>query len=197
MEIDDLVRTITANVIQQMQAKPTEKCCMVFSRRDSGLTERIQGLVGTDVGILYFGEELQSQTVGRYILPSLSCNNMANLAAGRAEGIYTKEVLSLLLQGTEVEVVDFDYKSFSETASGPLYRLYKTYQETLQSFGLVSFREKKAECFRFWKELVTEKTISETERRGASTLVVSRTSKVTPLAIETAKQLNITIQKSL
>ncbi len=197
MEIDDLVRTITTNVIQQLQTKPTKECCMVFSRRESNLTQRIQALVGTNVSIRYFGEELQSQTVNRYILPSLSCNNMANLAAGRVEGLYAKEVMSLLLQGTEVEVLDFDYKSFSETAPGPLYRLYQSYQETLQSFGLVSFREKKPDSIRVWKELVTEKTINETEQRGASTLVVPRTSKITPLAIETAKQLNITIQKSL
>lgn len=197
MEIDDLVRTITANVIQQMQAKPTQECCMVLSRRDSDLTERIQALIGANVAIRYFGEELQSQTVSRYILPSLSCNNMANLAAGRVEGLYAEEVMALLLQGTEVEVLDFDYTHFSETAPGPLYRLYQSYKETLQSFGLVSFREKKPESIRFWKELVTDKTINETEQRGASTLVVSRTSKVTPLAIETAKQLNITIQKSL
>ncbi len=197
MEIDDLVRTITANVIQQMQTSEAKECCVVLSRRNSDLTERIQRLVGCNVSILYFGEELQAQKVNRYIVPALSCNNMANLAAGRAEGVYAKEILSLLLEGTEVEVLDFDYKNFCETASGPLYKLYMSYQVTLQSFGLVSFREKKPEFFRFWEKLVTEKTISETEQRGASTLVVSRTSKVTPLALETAKMLNITIQKSL
>jgi ethanolamine utilization protein len=197
MEIDDLVRTITANVIQQMQAKPTKECCMVLSQRDSDVTERIQALVGNKVAILYFGEEFQPQTVSRYILPSLSCNNMANLAAGRAEGLYVKEVMSLLLQGTQVEVLDFEYKNFSETAPGPLYRLYESYQDTLKSFGLVSFHEIKPESIRFWKELITEKTINETAQRGASTLVVSRTSKVTPLAKETANKLNITIQKSL
>jgi ethanolamine utilization protein len=122
---------------------------------------------------------------------------MANLAAGRAEGLYVKEVMSLLLQGTQVEVLDFEYKNFSETAPGPLYRLYESYQDTLKSFGLVSFHEIKPESIRFWKELITEKTINETAQRGASTLVVSRTSKVTPLAKETANKLNITIQKSL
>lgn len=197
MEIDDLVRTITANVIKQMQATTTKKCCMVLSRKTPLLTERIQQLVGDDKEIFYFGEELQGQTVNRYILPSLSCNNMVDLAAGRAEGLYVKEVMSLLLQGTEVEVLDFDYKGFSETAPGPLYRLYESYQDTLKSFGLVPFRVKKPETIRFWKELVTEQTINETEQRGASTLEVSRTSKVTPLAQETAKTFNITIQKSL
>ncbi|MFT5730246.1 MAG: ethanolamine utilization protein [Desulforhopalus sp.] len=197
MEIDDLVRTITANVLKQMQHSTTREYCMVLSRRNPLITERIQQLTGEDVGICYFGEEQQNQTIGRYILPSLSCNNMADLAAGRAQGLYVKEVLSLLLQGTEVEVLDFDYKKFSETAPGPLYRLYESYLDTLKSFGLVSFREIKPEFFRCWKELVTEQVINETEQKGASTLVVSRTSKITPLALETAKTLNITIQKSL
>lgn len=197
MEIDALVRSITANVIRQMQASESRECCIVLTRRNAALTARIQQLVGADVEVFYFGEEPPDQTGSRYILPSLSCNNMANLAAGRAEGLYAKEVMQLLLQGTEVEVLDYDYKGFIETAPGPLYRLYESYQDTLQSFGLVSFREKKPDTIRFWKELVTEKTINETEQKGASTLVVSRTSKITPLAQETAKMLNITIQKSL
>jgi len=197
MEIDELVRTITANVLKQMQHSTTRECCMVLSRRNPLITERIQQLTGQDVEICYFGEEQQNQTICRYILPSLSCNNMADLAAGRAQGLYVKEVLSLLLQGTEVEVLDFDYKNFSETAPGPLYRLYESYLDTLKSFGLVSFREIKPEFFRCWKELVTDQVVNETEQKGASTLVVSRTSKITPLALETAKTLNITIQKSL
>jgi ethanolamine utilization protein len=197
MEIDELVRTITANVLKQMQHSTTIEYCMVLSRRNPLITERIQQLTGKDIGIYYFGEEQQNQTICRYILPSLSCNNMADLAAGRAQGLYVKEVLSLLLQGTEVEVLDFDYKNFSETAPGPLYRLYESYLDTLKSFGLVSFREIKPEFFRCWKELVTEQVVNETEQKGASTLVVSRTSNITPLALETAKTLNITIQKSL
>lgn len=197
MEIDDLVRTITAEVLKQIQPSATRECCMVLSRRTPRLTDRIQLLVGDSIEVLYLGEDLQGLTICRYILPSLSCTHMADLAIGRAESLYVKEVMSLLLQGTEVEVLDFDYKGFSETASGPLYRLYESYQDTLQSFGLVSFREKKPESIRYWKELVTEKIINETGQRGASTLVVSRTSNITPLAAETAKMLNITIQKSL
>lgn len=197
MEIDDLVRTITAKVLKQMQISATRECCMVLSRRTPLLTDRIQQIVGDSLEIAYLGEEREDQTICRYILPSLSCNHMADLAIGRAEGMYVKEVMSLLLQGTEVEVLDFDYKDFSETASGPLYRLYESYQEKLESFGLVSFRQMKPESIRYWKELVTEKTITDTEQRGASMLVVSRTSNVTPLAQETAKELNITIQKSL
>ena len=197
MKIDDLVRTITAEVLKQIQPSACRKCCMVLGRRTPLLTDRIQQLVGNNLEIAYLGEELQGQTIRRYILPSLSCNNMTDLAAGRAEGLYVKEALSLLLQGTEVEVLDFDYTEFSETAPAPLYRLYESYRDILTSFGLVSFREKKPETIRFWKELVTEQIINESEQRGASTLVVSRTSKITPLAAETAKILNITIQKSL
>lgn len=197
MEIDDLVRTITANVLKQLHSTTTKDCCMVLCRRNPLVTDRIKQLTGNNVDICYFGEEHQNQTICRYVLPSLTCNSMADLSAGRAQGLYVKEVLSLLLQGTEVEVLDFDYKNFSQTASGPLYRLYESYQDTLQSFGLVAFREIKPEFFRYWKELVTEQVINETEQKGASTLVVSRTSTITPLALETAKTLNITIQKSL
>jgi len=197
MEIDDLVRTITANVVQQMQAKPKKECCMVLSRRTPLLTQQVQLLVGDSIEIMFLGEELKGQTICRHILPTLSCIHMADLAIGRAEGMYVKEVLSLLLQGREVEVLEFDYKAFSDTASGPLYRLYESYKDKLQSFGLVSFRKKQPESIRYWKELVTEQTITKTEQRGASTLVVSHTCNVTPLAQETAKLLNITIQKSL
>jgi len=197
MNIEELVRTITTEVVKQMQPSVNTSCCMVLGRRTPLLTDRIQELVGNETEIFFYDEEPKSQTICRYILPTLTCNNMADLAAGRAEGIYVKEVLSLLLQGVEVEVLDFDYKRFHETAPGPLFRTYESYQETLKGFGLVSFREKKPETIRFWKELITEKTIHDVQEEGANTLVVSRTSTITPLAYETAKLLNITIQKSL
>jgi hypothetical protein len=197
MDVNELVRTIAAEVLKQMQGQVRKDCVMVLAERDSLSPDRLRECLGGDTDIFYHGEDTHGRSVCRYILPSLSCSDMADLAAGRANGPYITAVLDLLLHGTEVEVLEFGYRAYSETAPGPLYRLYESYMQTLAGFGLKPFQQKRPEFVRFWQTLVTEKVIIDAEQQGVPAVQVPVAAQITPLALETAKNLKINIQKCL
>lgn len=196
-DVNDLVRTITQAVVKQLQAKTDKECLMVLAEREELPADKLQDLIGDKIDIFYFGEAAHDRTVCRYILPHLSCSDMADLAAGRAYGPYMSEVLNLLLRGIEVETLQFGYKAYSETAPGPLYTLYESHLKTLAGYGLKAFQPKQPDSVRFWQTLVTEKVVNEAQQQGASVLMVPVAAQITPLAAETAKDLRLTIQNCL
>lgn len=197
MDVNELVRTITREVLKQLQDREHTKCCMVLAERDQQVVEKLQEGLEGETDIFFWGEDTNGQTVCRYILPLLSCSDMADLATGKAHGKYTAEVLSLLLHGTEVEVLEFEYRAYSETAPGPLFRLYESHEESLCSFGLKPFQPKRPDTIRLHTNLVTEKVVNEAKEQEASVLMVPVTAQITPLAAETARSLTVNIQKCL
>ncbi|WP_217909466.1 hypothetical protein [Desulfosediminicola flagellatus] len=197
MDVNELVRTITQEVLKQMQAGSTKDCIMVLAEKNDILANSLHDCLGDEIEICYFGEKIPNTTICRYILPYLTCTDMADLAAGRAHGPYMTEVLNLLLKGTEIETLEFEYTEYSETAPGPLFTLYESYLTTLAGFGLKPFQPKRPDYIRLWQTLVTEKVVNEAQQQGASLLQVPVAAQITPLAAETAKNLKITIQKSL
>lgn len=197
MDVNELVRTITREVLQQMHGQKKNDCIMVMAERSPLLAGQINEKLGCESELFFWGEDTQDQSVCRYILPFLPCGDMADLAAGRAGGPYMTEVLQLLLRGTEVEVMEFGHRAYSETAPGPLYALYESYVETLAGFGLKPFQPKRPDSVRHWQLLVTEKVVNEAGEQHASTLMVPVKAQITPLAAEAARNLNIQIQKCL
>jgi hypothetical protein len=197
MDVNELVRTIAAEVLKQIQGQEKKDCVVILADRDSFSTERLRESLGGEADIFYYGEDTHGRTACRYILPSLSCNDMADLATGRANGPCMNAVLDLLLHGTEVEVLEFGHRAYSETAPGPLYRLYESYMHTLAGFGLKSFQQKRPDFVRFWQTLVTEKVIIDAEQQGTSVVQVPVDAQITPLAFETARNLKVNIQKCL
>ncbi|PHR28810.1 MAG: hypothetical protein COA36_05800 [Desulfotalea sp.] len=197
MDINTLISSITENVLKQLNTPVSKRCFMVLAERDPLLCETICRLSGEKIDIFYLTEDTKDRTICRYILPFLSCSDMADLAAGRAHSPNTANALNLLLQGKKIEVIEFEHKKYSESAAGPLYSLYESYLKTLAGFGLKEFQQKVPEVVRFWQTLVTEKVVDNVQQQGGSTLMVLGAAKITPLAAEAAKDLNITIQKCL
>ena len=195
MDVQELVQTIVREVLKQLRGGPEKPCVMVLDARDEALAAKVEECLGEDVEVLYFGKDAGGRTPARYVLPFLSCGGMAELAGGRAVGPVLSETLRLLLAGIEVDVLEFEYKAYRETAPGPLYGLYETYEATLASFGLKEFRRRQPGTLRLGVDLVTERTVLQAREQGASVLRVPMTAKVTPLAAETARELNINILK--
>lgn len=197
MDVNELVRTIAQEVLKQLEGQEVKDCIMVLAGRDTLLADKLHERLGGENDIFFFGEDTHGRTVCRYILPFLSCNDMADLAVGRASGPYITEVLNLLLHGTEVETLEYGYKAYSETAPGPLYMLYESYMETLAGFGLKPFQPRRPDSVRFWETLVTEAVVCDAQQQGTSVLMVPVAAQITPLAAETAQNLRINIQKCL
>ena len=195
MDVHELVRAIAQEVLQQIRREAEKPCVMVLEARGEALAARIRECLGEEAEVLFFGEDAGNRTPTRYILPFLSCGAMAELAGGGASGPLLSEALRLLLSGTEVEILEFEYRAYRETAPGPLYSLYQALEKTLATFGMKGFTRKQPGTVRLWESLVTERTVIQAREKGASILWVPEAAKVTPLAAEVANNMGITILK--
>lgn len=194
MDLNELVRTITREVIKQMGRE--KECVMILGNRECESIGPVLAHLGDDVEVLFIGDDPGSRTLSRYILPSLCCGSMADLAVGRASGAVISEVLRLLLSGNQVEVFEFQYRSYFDTAPATLYSLYKSYEETLKTYGLKEFDGKQPETVRVDKGLVTEKDVIRAHESGASVLRVPVNANITHLAADSARDLGVKLIKS-
>lgn len=197
MDIHALVRQIVEEVLQRAKSAGEKRCAMVLAERDPELARHVSGMLGEEWELLFSNEQNDGRTPERYLVPSLSCSDMADLAAGKGASSTLEEILRLLLCGTRVEALEFAYKSYSDTAPTALYGLYENYEKTLASYGLTEFRKPQPEAIRFREMLVTADSVSFAHKQGASSLLIPAQAKVTPLAEEAAKALNIRICKGL
>ncbi|WP_419781115.1 hypothetical protein [Maridesulfovibrio sp.] len=197
IDINELVQSIATEVLKQLQPDSQKSCVLVIAERDCLVADKVRSMVGDEYEYYFFGEENPCTEFCRYIVPSLCVCEMSDLAVGKAHGRIMTEVLRQLLLGHKVEVLAFGYEDYSQTAPGPLYALYQKHEETLKGFGLNRFQPKAPESLKFRESLITEKVVSDAAGKGAKELVVLPAARVTPLAEEAARELNINISKTL
>ena len=105
MDVAELVRTVVLEVLERIDGQTPRLCVRVLADRDEALVRRIAPLVfpffGENTDILFTGEDNGGRTPQKYLLPELSCSDMADLASGRASSPLMEEILGLLLHGTE------------------------------------------------------------------------------------------------
>lgn len=196
MDVSELVRAVVSSVMEQLSATAPQECVLVLGHRDERAAAAVEQALGPGCTVRYLGEEGQEHVVRR-ILPRLSCNDMADLAVGRASGPLMAEVQRLLLAGRKVEVLEYEYRQYADTASGALYRLYGQHADTLAEFGLVPFVRPRPEHVRVWENVISAEHVRQAVQAGAPELQVLKTAVVTPLAVEQAKLDGISISKIL
>lgn len=196
MDVSELVRAVVSSVMEQLSATAPQECVLVLGHRDERAAAAVEQALGLGCTVRYLGEEGQEHVVRR-ILPRLSCNDMADLSVGRASGPLMSEVQRLLLAGQKVEVLEYEYRQYADTASGALYRLYGQHADTLAEFGLVPFVKPRPEYVRVWESVISAEHVRQAAQAGAPELQVLKTAVVTPLAAEQAKLDSISISKTL
>ncbi len=201
MEMSELVSAVVKEVLERMEARKVLPCVFVLAKREPALEERVRPLVEPyfpeGVELVFFGEDLGGRTPAKHILPHLCCSSMADLAVGRVSSRTLETVLGLLLKGVSVEVLEFGYREYADTAPGALYDLYLGYEKTLASYGLKEFKAKLPESVRVREKLITAALVEKYGLEGYRTMVVPADATVTPLAAETADSLHVGIQKKL
>ena len=96
-----------------------------------------------------------------------------------------------------MEVLEFGYRGYADTAPGALYDLYVGYEKTLASYGLKEFQAKLPESIRVREKLITAPMVEKYGKEGYRNMVVPADATVTPLAAETADALKVGILKKL
>ena len=201
MDADILVKTIVERVLSQLQAGSAVNNTidvMVFSPYSKEIADRtLKCMNSSDVELHFWGDGHPNKGMARYIIPQLSCCDMADLASGQATGPLAGAVLQLLLEGTCVEVLEYAYKAYEKTAAPGLYKLYMQHESTLSSFGLTAFKPKVEPINRYWQKLITESDVEQAIHDGVQEMHVPNDSVITPLAIDFAKLAQINIHKKL
>lgn len=199
MDSDVLVQTIVERVLAQLQEEPDSKTTkvMVFSRYSQQIEEDILKCIHKDIELCFWDDIQPPILAERYIIPRLSCVEMADLASGRAKGAMIETILQLLLAGKTVEVIEFEYKLYEQSASPALYQLYQQHENALNSFGLVLLKPEPEPVVRFWQKLITEKDVQQAAMREVKEMHVTQDCVITPLAVDQAKLNQINIYKKL
>ena len=193
MTIEGVVRQVVEEVLKRMNP-PSESRVVILGKPDDENVAALQRQLDDSVDVS-IGSDLTSAS--RVIIPLLSCTQMADLAVSRATNYRFQQVLIRLLGGQAVEVFEFEYQRFSTTAPEPLCRLYETYRQTLNSFGLVNFAATKISSNTlFAKAVVTEEDILIADKQGLRTLQLAATTLVTPLARDCANARGIFLEKN-
>lgn len=199
MQDAELIRRIVEQVLEQLAPVQGAACVCVLAERDEALAQALTPLVASHFGsgtkLMFRGESGCGAVPAAFLLPELSCSDMADLAAGRAASPVMRDVLSLLLKGTGVGVVRFAYRDYAQSAPGPLYDLYAGYEKTLAGFGLKEFKAKKPENRRLRDRLVTAAMVEEAAADGARSLEIPERAVLTPLAAERAETLHVSIRR--
>lgn len=194
--IDQIVRTVLSELLGASQGPRV----LVLDTEHNDFPEKLRKHITPEATVVFLqtGEQATGALEKRYdrvILPCLSCSDMADLAAGRASGEIANAVLSLLLRGMVVEVVDFEYRRYEDSAPAALWDLYRSYEAGLAEFGLKKCEQLSGETCVVRKGLVTEKDIQRFAAQGVKQLTVSAKTVVTSLAADAARSLQIEIIK--
>ena len=193
MTIEEVVRQVVEEVVARLNP-PTKDRVVILAKPDDENVAELRRQLGDEVEV---GVGVDITSASRVIIPCLSCTQMADLAAGRATNYRFQQVLTRLLGGQTVEVFEFEYQRFSQSAPETLFNLYETYRQTLSSFGVVDYEPgTKASGPLFNKAVVTEEDILAAHKQGVRTLALAATTLVTPLARDCAKARGILLEKN-
>ncbi len=195
MDLEALVKAITAEVLKQVNGQEATPSVLIIGDRSCKKCQAVEKRLGTGHTVLYPDADPGTDVAVRRIVPYLSIRHMADMAVGKADGPLMETVLAALLAGQPVEVMEFEYKRHADTAPEGLMRLFEGQEATLASFGLTAMEMTKRETHRIRKSLVTDADVAEAKEKGARELRLPLATQMTPLAVENARELGITISR--
>lgn len=191
MDIETLVARLTRTIVQELQAEQQRKTVVLFIKCGQPLPEGLADLLDTTTRVLYADDTWQPENVDRFILPCLHLDQMVDLALGKGGSRLMYAVRQVLLAGREVEVYQYEYRKYLETAPLQLINLYEDYRKQLRGFGLIECIRHRKNGLRIGKKVLTESDILKARDQGDQQLLLSAGCRVTPLAAETARNLGI------
>lgn len=193
MPLEELVKSITREVLRQLQISSEGSQVLILAEKTNGNIAPLMQYIGQGTKVSFWDKNCHKINANRVIIPVLSCSQMADLARGSAACPIMKMALAELLAGRPVEVFEFEYLRYQESAPEGLLRLYESYEERLYEFGLKRFNAKAETTVCLSKPLLTEKDILEAQRQGIKTLKVSSKTRLTPLARDCARERGLQI----
>lgn len=195
MRVDkDLIAAVVKEILGQISVECKVENILVLTPRNNGSEIPLPARPGTRVEIYYSDDIYDAGLIHRYILPRLEINDMVDLASGKASTSAAEAVRNLLLAGKTVEVVEYSYTAHEGTAQPQLFQLYRSYHDTLCTFGLHPIKPIH-NSIRLPNRVVSEHDMKSCSADGIRRICVARDTIVTSLAEECARRYGIEIQR--
>ena len=190
----EMIASIVSEILGQLgHGRSIQRLLVIGSRTDVEDMERVLD-PKCQHQLIFTDEQGARDGFDRYVLPRLELSDMADLALGRAESGTAATVRELLLAGKTVEVAAYGYTAYETTAKPALYQLYRQYDQTLQTFGLVPMAPV-VRAGRLHKRLISEQDLRECRDQGLRNIEIPAKAVVTALGADYAREHGIEIQR--
>ena len=193
MDLEQLVSRLTTAILSELrqEALPT---VLLFCRHDQQLPAGLADQLGSKVQLRYAEEVSPPEGIDRFVLPCLHIDQMVDMALGKGGSKMMYAVRQVLLTGSKVEVFQWQYQKYRDSAPKPLLDLYEGYRRTLHDFGLIDWIDSRQQVSRHLHAVLTEADILKARAQGVAALEIGANCRVTPLARETARNLTIDLR---
>lgn len=191
MDFELLAARLVKDILHELQLLQQRETVLLFTGRDRRLPEGLAELLDPKARVLYPEDPWEMAEVDRFILPCLHIDQMVDLALGKSGGKLMYAVRRVLLAGRTVEVFQFEYRRYLDTAPRELIGLYEQYRRQLAGFGIIDGLARQKRAARIDRKVLTAADILQARDQGVQQLDIAGCCRVTPLARETARDLGI------
>ena len=195
MELEELVSMLTKKIVEEMKHSDKNPNTLVLVKKRVFEKSSFADQLGSSRNLFYLDDDCRDLAFNEYILPQLSCSQMADLAMGKATGRTGGKVLELILKGKTVNVIEYEYKKYCRTAPEALLRHYESLEKQLNDFGIRKLKRKSAKSLRLRQKVLTQQDLTAAVQQAISQVEVAKDTCITPLAEEFASDHGIKIQR--
>ncbi|WP_106766206.1 TIGR02536 family ethanolamine utilization protein [Paenibacillus faecalis] len=220
-----IIEAVTAEVIKRLEQAKWKQSTVKAPRKMAVLmaTEpvtELESILNQHFEVQYYDESLRECDV--LILPKLCLQLLSNLAQGISAGQRERFILTMLLKGKQVIVLEEGllYRRYKSTAPVLLYKLYDGFANKLSSYGIQLVKESEllATCLQEGRveqvqqslcaaqhekmvtqpEVLNRKVITEADLkkyRLQKQIVIDKNSIITPLAQDYLRMQKIEVHR--
>ncbi|QDX94395.1 ethanolamine utilization protein [Brevibacillus laterosporus] len=225
MNIEALVEAVTNEVYKKLQEmkfsqgepKKRQKAIIMANQSHPEIEARIE----SHYDFQYHDE--QTKDCDLVIIPTVCIQLLGNLANGISAGSRERFILTMLLKGKKVVVLENSmvYKKYKQTSNPVLYKQYEEFEARIKSFGIqmvqesdllniddkvdnqeveIAKQDSDIEQEEVRKEVLSKKLITESDLkkfhlRHVNEIIVNKNSIITPLAIDYIKMQQIKVRR--
>lgn len=132
--VEEIAREVYARLYKQLerQEEGKQRAVIIAENKDESLERMLCG----QYSVAY--HEPQMRNCDLVIIPQMCIKLLANLANGLANEAAERFIMTMLLKGKKVIVLEEGllYRKFQKVAPNTLYKLYEDYEAKLKSFGV-------------------------------------------------------------
>lgn len=133
--VEEIAREVYARLYKLQEANEEGKKRAVILSEDKD--ESLESMLREQYSIRYY--EPQMRNCDLVIVPQMCIKLLANLANGLANEAAERFIMTMLLKGRKVIILEEGilYRKFKKVAPPAVYKLYEAYEDKLKSFGVM------------------------------------------------------------